>query len=179
MLQNLIGSDIQLMRKRYDEALNLQGIPCKYQFPNFADSNVQGEPMVDSFSDFIDTFVFFESSPKIKTIKRYGWVVANSEDLPFLIHCSWNLPNVQKDALFRIAGQYSGLPERIFRVTEIAYDLQAPDHIVCKIIPCYDEKNLTGRTETETRKTYNKSNRFLKQEVDYKGEYHKVQTDKE
>jgi hypothetical protein len=84
---------------------------------------------------------------------------------------------VQKDALFRIAGQYSELPERIFRVTEIAYDLQAPDHIVCKIIPCYDEKNLTGRTETEVKQIYNKSNRFLKQEVDYRGEYHKVQTD--
>lgn len=178
MVNNLIGEDIVLMRKRYDEALNLQGIPCRYQFPNLAQSNDQGEPMIDSYSDFIDAYVFFESSPKIKTIKRFGWVVENHEDLPFLIHCSWNLPHVQKDALFRISGQYSELPERIFRVTEIAYDLQAPDHLVCKIIPCYDEKNLTGRTPTEIKKTFNKSNHFLKQPVDYRGDYYTTQTDK-
>lgn len=178
MVNNLIGNDIVLMRSRYDEALKLQGIPCRYQFPNLAESNDQGEPMVDSYSDFIDAHVFFESAPKIKTIKRFGWVVENSEDLPFLIHCSWNLPHVQKDALFRISGQYSELPERIFRVTEIAYDLQAPDHIVCKIVPCYDEKHLTGRTSTEIKKTFNKSNHFLKQPVDYRGDYYTTQTDK-
>lgn len=178
MLNNLIGADIVLMRRRYDEALTLRGIPCRYQFPNLASSNDQGEPMIDSFSDFIDAYIFFESSPKIKTIKRYGWVVENNEDLPFLIHCSWNLPHVQKDALFRISGQYSELPERVFRVTEIAYDLQAPDHLVCKIIPCYDEKNLTGRTPSELKNTFNKSNHFLKQPVDYRGDYYETQTDK-
>lgn len=179
MVNNLIGPDIKLMRRRYDESLQMQGIPCKYQFPNLADSNDQGEPLIENYSELIDTFIFFESSPKIKTLKRFGWVVANSEDLPFLIHCSWNLPNVQKDSIFRIAGQYSDVGERVFRVTQLSYDLQAPDHLVAQIVPCYDEERLVGRTETELTKTFDTSNHFLKQEVDYRGEYHKTKTDKQ
>lgn len=171
MLNNLIGEDIKLMRKRYDEALILQGIPVKYQFPNLADSNEQGEPVVDSYSDMIDTHVFFEGNPKVKTFKRYGWVVENHEDLPFLLHCSFNLPHVQKDSLFRISGQYTELPERVFRVTEIAYDLQAADHLVCQVVPVYG-KNVVGRTREEEKRTFNKSNHFLNESENYRGKYH-------
>ena len=167
-LNNLIGPDIQLMRARYDEALQLQGIPCSYQFPNLAASNTQGEPEIDSYSEPIDTHIFFDGNPKVKTFKRYGWVVEAEKDLPFLIHCSFNLPHVQKDSVFRISGQYAGIPDRVFRVTEITYDLQAPDHLVCQIIPVYDN-NIIGRTQQEIKSTFNKSNHFLKQEVDYRG----------
>ena len=165
---NLIGPDIKLMRARYDEALQLQGIKCKYQFPHLADTNTQGEPVIDSYSEYIDTFVFFDGTPKVKTFKRYGWVVENDKELPFLIHCSFSLPNVQKDSIFEIGGQFAEVPSRKFRVTEISYDLQAPDHIVCQIVPAYD-KQTVGRTAKEVSNTYNKSNRFLTQEVDYRG----------
>ena len=170
-LNNLIGPDIKLMRARYDEALNLQGIPVQYQFPNLPGSNVQGESVVDSYSEPIDTFIFFEGNPKVKTFKRYGWVVENDDNLPFLVHCSFNLPHVQRDSIFRIAGQYSELPDRIFRVTEITYDLAAPDHIVCQVIPVYDD-NIVGRTSVELKQEFNSSNHFLKRETDYRGNFH-------
>lgn len=178
-MQSLIQEDIKLMRARYNEALELQGIACTYQFPNLATTNTQGEPLIDSYSELIETHIFFDSNPKVKTLKRFGWVVDNSDDLPFLVHCSWDLPHLQKDAIFRIAGQYSELPERIFRVTNISYDLQAPDHLVATIIPVYDENQIVGRTQKETVKVYNKSNRFLKQEVDYRGHYPRAKTDVE
>ena len=50
MSNHLIGSDILLARKRYDEALSMQGIPCTYQFPNLAKANEHGEPEIDSYS---------------------------------------------------------------------------------------------------------------------------------
>lgn len=177
MVSNLIQSDIVLMRKRYEEALHLQGIPCKYQFPNLASTDVDGNPLIDSYSEEQDTFIFFDGTPKIKTIKRYGWVVANSDDLPFLIHCSWNLPHVQKDSIFRIAGQYAEVGERVFRVTALSYDVQCADHLVAQVVPCYDEKNLVGRTEKEVAKTYSRSNHFLKQNTDYRGDQYKVKED--
>lgn len=170
MSQYLIQSDITLMRARYDEALKMQGIPCKYQFPNLADSNTQGESLIDSYSEEIDAYIFFDGSPKAKTYKRYGWVVENDKNLPFLIHCSFNLMHVQKDSIFRTSGQYSGLPDRIFKVTEITYDLQAPDHLICQVVPVYD-KQIVGRTEREVANTYNKSNHFLQTNVDYRGNY--------
>lgn len=175
-LNNLIGSDIKLMRDRYDEALKLQGISCVYQFPYLPDSNIQGEAVVDSYSEPLDINIFFEGSPKITTFKRFGWVVESSKDLPFLIHCSFNLPHLQKDSIFRIAGQYTELPDRVFRVTEISYDLQCPDHIVCQVVPVYDD-NITGRTEVEVKQTFNKSSHFLKTDIDYRGQYHKTKED--
>ena len=165
-MNNLIGPDIKLMRARYDEALQLRGIPVVYQFPNMADSNSSGEALIDSYSDYIETHIFFEGNPKVKTFKRYGWVVENSEDLPFLIHC-----------IFRISGQYSELPDRIFRVNEITYDLQAADHLVCQVVPVYDEKTLVGRTKSEIAQTFNKSNNFLKSRTDYRGEYQSTKED--
>ena len=168
---NLIGPDIKLMRARYDEALQMQGIPVTYQYPNIPGTNTQSESMIDSYSEPIDTHIFFEGNPKVKTFKRLGWVVENSQDLPALIHCSFNLPHVQRDSVFRIAGQYSELPDRIFRVTEITYDAQCPDHLVCQIVPVYDD-NIVGRTPVEVRKDFSSSNHFLKSEIDYRGNHY-------
>ena len=170
MSVNIIGSDIELMRGRYDEALQMQGIPAKYQYPNMASSNEQGEPVIDSYSEKIDVHIFFDGNPKVKTYKRYGWVVENDKDLPFLLHCSFNLPKLQKDCLFSLSGQYTGMPDRVFRVTELTCDLQAPDHMLCQVVPVYD-KQTVGRTNKEVDKTFNKSNHFLKSNVDYRGDY--------
>lgn len=170
MSVNLIGEDIKLMRARYDEALDMQGIPCKYQYPNMPDTNTQGESVIDSYSEMIGTHIFFDGNPKVKTYKRFGWVVENNQDLPFLVHCSFNLPFLQRDCLFHMSGQYTGMPDRIFRVTELSCDLQAPDHMVAQVIPVYD-KQTVGRTKKEIEKTFNKSNHFLRTPVDYRGQY--------
>ena len=177
MLNNLIGPDIKLFRDRYDEALQLQGVPCTYQFPNLPGTNAQSEAEIDSYSEPMDTHIFFEGNPKVKTFKRLGWVVENSEDLPFLLHCSFNLPHVQKDSIFRIAGQYTELPDRIFRVTEVTMDIQAPDHLICQVVPAYEDK-IVGRTSKETHKDFTSSNHFLKSEVDYRGNYHTTKEDR-
>lgn len=176
MAINLIGQDIKLMRNRYDEALVLQGVPCKYQYPLMAEANTSGDPVVEAYSDIISTHVFFDGSPKMKTFKRYGWVVENDSNLPFLIHCSFNLPHVQKDSIFTIGGQYSELPDRVFRVTEITQDIQAPDHIVCQVVPVYGD-NIVGRTMPETRHQYTSSNYFLQDPVDYRGQYPTTKSD--
>ena len=107
-----------------------------------------------------------------------GWVVENDSDLPFLIHCSFSLPHVQRDSVFRIAGQYAEIPDRVFRVTEITYDLQCADHLICQIVPVYDD-NIVGRTPIEVKNTFSTSNRFLKRDIDYRGNYHQTKEDEE
>ena len=178
MAVNLIGPDIRLMRKRYDEALVMRGVPCKYQYPLMATTNASSDPVIDSYSDIIETHIFFDGNPKMKTFKRYGWVVENDDNLPFLIHCSFNLPSVQKDSIFSIGGQYSELPDRVFRVTEITQDLQAPDHIICQVVPVYGD-NIVGRTKKETERTFTTSNHFLKDQTDYRGQYYTTKSETE
>ena len=158
------------MRQYYDDALKMQGIPAKYQYPSYVDTNAQGEPIIDHYSVPEDTYIFFDGAPKLKTFKRLGWVVENHEDLPFLIHCSFNLRNLQKDCIFELSGQYTTLPSRKFRVTELTTDIQAPDHVTCAVVPCYD-KQTVGYTKKEVQQKYNKSNNFLKPNVDYRGDY--------
>ena len=170
MSMNLIESDIILMRDRYDEALQMMGIPAKYQYPLMTDSNVYGEPVIDSYSVPEDTYIFFDGAPKLKTFKRFGWVVENDSNLPFLIHCSYHLPKLQKDCIFEIAGQHAEVKGRKFRVTELTTDLQAPDHVVCQIVPAY-EKQTVGRTEKENQQRFHKSNNFLSPNTDYRGTY--------
>lgn len=171
---NLIGSDIKRLRSYYDEALQMRGVPVKYQYPNLADTNDQGESVIDSYSEYINTHIFFDGNPKVKTFKRFGWVVENDKELPFLIHCSFNLPHVQRDSLFCIQGQYAEIPDRVFKVTEITYDLQAPDHLVCQVVPVYD-KQTVGRTPIEVKQTYDKSHRFLNPNVNYRGTQYTTQ----
>ena len=170
MSSSLIGKDIELMRDRYDEALVMQGIPCKYQYPIDPSTNEQGEPVIDSYSTYEDTHIFFDGNPKVKTYKRLGWVVENDRDLPFLIRCSFHLKNLQKDCLFTLSGMYNGMPDRVFRVTELTCDLQCPDHMVAQVIPVLEEQAV-GRTDVEISKTYNTSHHFIKQNVDYRGKY--------
>lgn len=165
-----------MMRDRYDEALEMQGIPCTYQFPILPNSNAQGESVVGSYSIPEDTHIFFDTQPKVKTYKRLGWVVENDQNLPFLISCSFHLNNLQKDCLFTLSGQYTGLPDRVFRVINLSYDIQCADHIVCQVVPVYD-KQASGRTDTEVAETFNKSNHFLKDPVDYRGKYYKPNND--
>lgn len=171
MSVNLINSDITLMRDRYDEALKMQGIPATYQYPIGAETNVEAESLIDHFSIAQDIYIFFDGTPKIKTYKRLGWVVENDEQLPFLIHCSFNLEHLQRDCLFKISGYYSEMPNRLFKVTEITTDLQCPDHVICKVVPVYD-KHPTGRTKREVQQTFNKSNTFLQDTYDYRGDYY-------
>ena len=169
MSVNLIGKDITNIRKYWDEAAAMQGIPAKYQFPHMADTNTQGESVVDSYSDMYEVHIFFDGAPQVKTFKKLGWVVENDDDLPFLIRCSWDTPNLQRDSLFHLSGQYTGVEDRVFRVMEITSAIQAPDHRVAKVIPVY-EKQTVGQTKKEIRKAYNKSNTFMNRPTDYRGD---------
>lgn len=166
---NLIGEDIKIMRSRYDEALQMLGVPAKYQYPNMPSSNTQGESVIDSYSEIIDTHVIFEGNPKVKTFKRLGWVVENDKELPFLIHCSFNLPFLQKDCLFMLSGHYTDMKDRTFRVIELTCDMQSPDHMIAQVVPVYD-KQTVGRTDKEISRTFNKSNHFMKSQTDYRGD---------
>lgn len=174
MTQHLIGKDILLMRKRYDEALEQQGQPCTYQFPNMVKPNEQAEAEVDSYSEPMDTHVFLDGNPKVKTYKRYGFVADNDADLVPLLHCSWNLPNVQKDSIFTYAGLYSGLEPRIYRVIDITYDAMCADHLICRVVLVANGQSIVGRTKKEIEQTFSTSNHFFKQNTDYRGNYYRA-----
>jgi hypothetical protein len=69
-----------------------------------------------------------------------------------------------------MSGLYSELTERKFRVTEITYDMVAADHLICQVVPVANGQSIVGRTRKEVAQTFNKSNHFLKEDTDYRGQ---------
>jgi hypothetical protein len=47
----------------------------------------------------------------------------------------------------------------------------AADHLVCQVVPIANGQPITGRTRKEVAQTFNKSNHFLKENTDYRGDY--------
>jgi hypothetical protein len=168
--QLIVDEEVQMLREMYDEGLEMQGVPVRYQYPLKNDYNTHGEQAADSFSEFIDTFVGVEAEPKISTIRKLGWVVENSADLPFLLHASFNLPEIQKGSKFFFAGLHTGLPSREFVVERMSMEFQVPDHIVCEVIPQYRADGGIAECPVEKQKQLDKETLFFEEESDYRGE---------
>jgi len=163
--------DVEFLRCCYDMALELQGVPCEYQYPLKNDYNIHGEQSADAFSEIIHTFVGVEADPKISTLRKIGWVVENSSDLPFLLHVSFSLPGLQKGSKFKISGLYTELPAREFVVERITVPFQAPDHVIVEVIPQYDKKNRgIAEDKAEVEKMLDREELFFVEPTDYRGD---------
>ena len=168
---NLIQSEeVEILRAYYDEALEMQGVPCTYQYPLKNDYNIHGEQAADAFSEPINTFVGIEAEPKISTIRKLGWVVENDSDLPFLLHVSFGLPELQKGCKFMFAGLHTNLPAREFVVERMTIPFQAPDHMIVEVIPQYDTKNRgIAEDPISVAKMLDKEELFFEEPTDYRG----------
>jgi hypothetical protein len=169
---NLIQQEeVEYLRACYDEALELQGVPCEYQYPLKNDFNVHGEQAADAFSEVIHTFVGIETEPKIATLRKLGWVVENDSDLPFLLHVSFGLPELQKGCKFMFAGLHTNLPAREFVVERMTMPFQAPDHMIVEVIPQYDKKNGgIAEDKKEVEKMLDREELFFTESTDYRGD---------
>lgn len=152
----LIASrEVEYLRQQFKQTVEQIGVCFKYQYPlgNNLDDFAQPDP--DGYSEELNVYGIFDGEPKLKTYRNLGWVVEKSDNLPFLIHIPFDTKNIQKNALFEISGQITGIKERVFQVTELSTALVCPDHIICQIVP------LVGNTlprSAETRRDIAKKN---------------------
>ena len=175
---NLIQSEeVEILRAYYDEALEMQGVPCTYQYPLKNDWNIHGEQAADSFSEPINTFAGIEAEPKISTLRKLGWVVENDSALPFLLHVSFGLPELQKGCKFMFAGLHTNLPAREFVVERMTMPFQAPDHMIVEVIPQYDKNGGIAECPIEKQKQLDKEELFMVEETDYRGDAYDLTDD--
>ena len=139
--------EVDYLRRQFEETVKQLGILFKYQYPLGNDVDSFAQPAPDGYSTEREVYGIFDGEPKLKTYRNLGWVVEKSDNLPFLIHVPFNTERLQRGALFKIAGQLTGIEERIFQVTELTTGLVCPDHIVCQIVP------LAGNTPPRTAET--------------------------
>ena len=144
----LTQEDSTLFRQFFKEMCMLRGLPADYIYPVDEEYSIHGQ-IFPNFSSIFNINIIFESNPKIKTLKNYGWVSEDSSDKPYIAYLAYDTPHIQTKArlkLFPIGGDKDG---KWFEITEIHHAIEFPDAYACKLAPVYDtEKEKLDYSET-------------------------------
>lgn len=155
--------EVIYLRNRFVETVKELGVPFIYQYPLGNDLDDFAQPAPDGYSQELEVYGIFDGEPKLKTYRNLGWVVEKSDNLPFLLHIPFSTPHIQKGCLFKTSGQFTGIAERVFQVTELTTGLVCPDHIVCQIVPLVgNTPPRTAETRREVAKKNAEPRRFIK-----------------
>lgn len=132
----LTGEDSKLFRQFFKEMAYLRGISVQYVHPISEETSIHGQ-IFPEFSSIYNLDIIFESAPKIKTLKNYGWVSEDSSDKPYIAYLPYDTPYIQTKArlkLFPIGSEKDG---KWFEITDINEAIEFPDAYICKLAPVY------------------------------------------
>lgn len=134
----LLTPDIKIFRDYFEEMVNLIGIKVVYYAPR-KDSHftLHGE-IKSNYQDPVVEGCIFEEHPNQASLKKMGWVAELQEDAS-IIHVRYDLPYIQKGALFAIPSGLDHTKGRLFRVTRLTNSIVYPASITCEIVPEYED----------------------------------------
>lgn len=142
----LLTPDIKIARQYFKEMCALIGIQVIYRAPrpdkhytNYAeiDSNYY-EPLLEG--------CIFEEHPAQQTLNKLGWV-SELQANASIIHVRYDLPQIQKGALFIVPSGIDNAKGRVFRLTRLSNIMVYPSSIACEIVPEYE--NTMSANETK------------------------------
>ena len=163
----LTNEDSKLFRQFFIEMAKLRGLTIDYVYPVDEDISIHGQ-IFPKFSSVIKLNIIFESSPKIKTLKNYGWVSEDKNDKPYIAYFPYDTPYIQTKArckLFPIGSEKDG---KWFEITDISEAIEFPDAYICRLAPVfitneeklnYDQTNdnyIEGDNQPNENTTHNK-----------------------
>ena len=132
----LTGEDSKLFRQFFKEMAYLRGISVQYVHPISEETSIHGQ-IFPEFSSIYNLDIIFESAPKIKTLKNYGWVSEDNSDKPYIAYLPYDTPHIQTKSrlkLFPIGSEKDG---KWFEITDINEAIEFPDAYICKLAPVY------------------------------------------
>ncbi len=132
----LTQEDTTLFRSFFQEMTKLRGIPVEYVYPVEEDVSIHGQ-IFPNFSSIYNIDIMFETSPKVKTLKNYGWVSENKEDKPYVAYLPYDTPHMQTKSRIKITPIGNGKNGKWFEITDIAEAIEFPDAYVCKLAPVF------------------------------------------
>ena len=130
--------DIELHRGWFKEMTKLIGITVLYRAPKegMKDWDIHGD-LDAKYEMPKQTGVIFDEHPTIWTMKKLGWNAEQNEEVS-IIHCEYDLPNLQVGALFVIPSGIDNSEGRVFRVVRMSTIQIYPASIACQIAPEYE-----------------------------------------
>lgn len=137
----LTQQDATLYRGWFKEMARLRGIPIIYRYVIEMDDTIHGELHPHKLSDPIHLDVIFEENPKVKTLRRIGWVSESPDDKPYIMMFPFDTPNLTMEARVEIPmiDAIHNRP-RMFKVTSINQLIEFPDCLVTTVVPVVDTK---------------------------------------
>lgn len=136
--------NLKLQRHYFKEMVRLIGINVIYRAPREGKTyNGYGE---------LDTFYYepmpvgciFVEHPTQYTMKKQGWTTELDEEVS-LIQVPYDLPGLQRGALFIIPSGLDDGKGRLFRVLDLSTIAVTPASITCKLGPVWE--NTSSKTE--------------------------------
>lgn len=147
----LNANNIKLQRNYFNQMVNLLGIQVIYRAPR-ENKSYNGYGELDSFYYGPQRVgCIFEEHPTQHTMRKLGWNSELETELS-LIHVPYDLPGIQKGALFIIPSGIDNAEGRLFRVEKMSSICVYPASILCAIGPVWTN------TYDESLSTYTDSN---------------------
>lgn len=137
----LFNNDALIYRRFFKEQARLLGIHVLYQYPVDMDFTLHGQEDPKGYSEPIEMDVIFDQSPKLKTLKKLGWVSEDKEDKPYLVQLPYDAPNLQKGCLITLPSPLPLISTNVFKVTDIVVDQILPDSWYCRLAPKFEKMN--------------------------------------
>lgn len=133
----LTQEDSMLFRQFFKEMTMLRGISVDYIYPVDETTTIHGQ-IFPKFSSITKLDIIFESSPKVKTLKNYGWVSESNEDKPYIAYLPYDTPHIQTKSRIKIYPIGSGKDGKWFEITNIQESIEFPDAYICKLAPVFE-----------------------------------------
>lgn len=153
----LLQRDAEIYRTFFKEQAKLLGVRVQYMYPIDMEYTVHGQESPRGYSDPVDLDIIFTQSPKLKTLRKLGWVSEDGSDKPYIVQVPYGTPNLQKGSLLVLPAPLPLDTSRVFKVTDITVDPVLPDSWYCKVAPKIDKINALTPQDYQ-----NKPNSFLK-----------------
>jgi len=142
---DLFRKDTTLFRSYFKEQAKLLGVKVLYRYPIDMEYTIHSTENPLGYSEPIEMDIIFDSSPKLRTMKRLGWVSESPDDKPYLAQLPFDSPNLQKGCLIDLPVPDPLTRSKTFRVTDIQVDQIFPDSYYCKLVPKFEEITLTKK----------------------------------
>ena len=134
----LLGKDIKLFRKYFDEMVKLIGIQVIYRAPRKDKTWTTFAEITSNYQDPLVIGAIFDSHPDQRTLKKIGWV-SELEENSSIIHIAYDTPDIQQGALFIVPSGLDDGKGRLFRCVKLTNSIIYPASITCEIVPEYED----------------------------------------
>jgi len=133
----LLNSNIKLYRQWFREACKLLGIWVLYRAPKPDKHYTTYAEVESNYEEPLLIGCMFHEHPDQRTLKKIGWISELQENAS-LIDVDYDLPGLQKDALFIVPSGLDDGKGRLFRVVSLVNSIVYPSAITCEIVPEYE-----------------------------------------